>query len=74
MFCTPLAFAWLSAYLSDWIPGFTEKTALYGICGDLLLLSSLIVLGGDFWDKIRSLFVHDAETHFPQRISGEYEK
>ena len=31
----------------------------------LLLLASLFVLGGNFWDKIRSLFVHDAVAQFP---------
>jgi hypothetical protein len=30
----------------------------YAIGGDLLLLASLFVLGGDFWDKIRALFVY----------------
>jgi hypothetical protein len=23
------------------------------------------VLGGDFWDKVRALFVHDARALFP---------
>jgi len=27
------------------------------VTGDLMLLASLFVLGGDFWDKIRALFV-----------------
>ena len=31
-----------------------------------LLLASLFVLGGDFWDKVRSLFIHDAEVRFAQ--------
>jgi hypothetical protein len=26
--------------------------------GDLIFLVSLFVLGGDFWDKIRALFVY----------------
>jgi hypothetical protein len=28
----------------------------------LLLISSLFVLGGDFWDKVRALFVHAARV------------
>ena len=43
----------------------------YAVGGDLLLLSSLFPLGGDFWDKIRSLFVHDAEVHFPVVSAGK---
>jgi hypothetical protein len=33
---------------------------------DLLLFSSLFVLGGDFWDKIRGLFIHDAVVQIHQ--------
>jgi hypothetical protein len=30
-----------------------------------VLLISLFVLGGDFWDKLRALFVHSARAVFP---------
>jgi hypothetical protein len=33
--------------------------------GDLLLLSSFVILGGDFWDKVRALFVYGAKAQFP---------
>jgi len=39
------------------------KTVLSG----LLLLASLLVLGGDFWDKLRALFVRDAKVQFSDR-------
>lgn len=58
MFCAPLLFAWLSVYVGDYIPGYVQRPLIYAIAGDLLLVSSLFVLGGDFWDKIRALFVH----------------
>ncbi len=41
------------------------------ICGDILILASLLVLGGDFWDKIRSLFIHDIEVHFSQKPTSD---
>ena len=45
--------------MSDLIPGyFRERVHL---C-DLLLLVSLFVLGGDFWNKLRALFIHDAKA------------
>jgi len=66
MFCIPILFAWISIYAADYIPGFSQNPLPYAIGGDLLLLVSLFVLGGDFWDKIRALFVHDAEVHFSQ--------
>jgi len=58
MFCVPLLFAWLSIYAADYIPGYVHSPLPYAIAGDLLLLSSLFVLGGDFWDKLKGLFVY----------------
>ena len=65
MFCIPLVFAWLAIYFADLIPGFATNPLPYAIGGDLLLLASLFVLGGSFWDKLRALFVHDAVARFP---------
>jgi hypothetical protein len=65
MFCTPIVFGWVSIYTARWIPGFENKPFFFAVGGDLMLLASLFVLGGDFWDKVRSLFVHDAEARFP---------
>ena len=66
MFCIPILFSWVSIYLADYIPGFTQHPLPYAIGGDFLLLASLFVLGGSFWDKLRALFVHDAVTQFPE--------
>jgi hypothetical protein len=66
MFGTPLLFGWLSVYAAVAIPGFTQNPLPYALSGDLLLLASLFVLGGDFWDKIRSLFIHNAAVRFEQ--------
>ena len=30
------------------------------------IIIGLLVLGGDFWDKLRSLFVHGARARFPE--------
>ena len=66
MFCVPLLFAWVAVYAGDFIPGYSQNPLPYAIGGDLLLLVSLFVLGGDFWDKIRALFVCDAKVNFTQ--------
>lgn len=66
IFCVPLLFGWLSLYISEWAPGLLSYPLPFAIGGDVLILASLFFLGGDFWDKIRSLFIHDAEVHFPQ--------
>jgi hypothetical protein len=71
MFLLPVLFGWVSIYTARWIPGFENKPFLFAVGGDLMLLSSLFVLGGDFWDKVRSLFVHDAEARFPVVSEGD---
>ena len=65
MFSLPLLFAWLGPYISPYIPGYGTNRVLLSIVGDLLLVSSLFVLGGEFWDKVRGLFMHDARVQLP---------
>ena len=36
-----------------------------------MLIVSVFVLGGDFWDKLRALFVHGARAVFPDKGSQE---
>jgi len=67
MFFGPIVFGWVSIYAVAYLPGFTSNPFPYAISGDLLLLSGLFVLGGDFWDKLQSLFRHDAEAVFVDR-------
>ncbi|UCH84323.1 MAG: hypothetical protein JSW50_01140 [Candidatus Latescibacterota bacterium] len=65
MFVIPIVFGWLAPYLSHEIPGYDSHRLLYSIPGDLLLIASLFVLGGEFWDKLRALFIHGARAQFP---------
>ena len=65
LFCLPLLTAWLAPYVSDMIPRYGEYHLALAIAGDGLLILGLLVLGGDFWDKVRSLFVHKATATFP---------
>jgi len=60
MFALPLLFGWLGAYFIHRIPGYEIYRFPVNIAGDLLLVSSLFVLGGDFWVKIKALFIHNA--------------
>jgi len=55
---------------ADLIPMRHEHPRLVALAGDLLLLTSLFLLGGDFWDKLRSLFVRDAKAVFPKGNNG----
>jgi len=67
MFCVPFLFAWISVYTPDLFPGFVSHPVVWAVGGDTLLLTSLFVLGGDFWDKIRALFTYSARAEFSQR-------
>ncbi len=45
-------------YIWELVPVIKENLIYILISGDVLLIISLFVLGGDFWDKLRSLFVY----------------
>jgi hypothetical protein len=64
MFAVPIAFGWLAPYAADMVPSYQGNELTFAVVGDLFLLASLFVLGGDFWDKLRALFVHDAKALF----------
>ena len=65
MFLLPLLFGWLAPYAPQLLPGYEAHRFFVNFTGDLLLLTSLFVLGGDFWDKVRALFVYEAKAQFP---------
>ena len=44
---------------------------IYAVAGDVLLFISLFVLGGSFWDKLRSLFQHNAYVAIPDAPTGQ---
>jgi hypothetical protein len=65
MFLLPIALGWLAPYIGHELPGYGSRPLMYSVPGDLLLIASLFVLGGEFWDKLRALFVHGARARFP---------
>jgi hypothetical protein len=65
MFTLPVLFGWLGPYVSHYIPGYEANQFVVSAVGDLLFVSSLFVLGGDFWDKVRALFIYGAKAQFP---------
>jgi len=70
MFILPILYGWLAPYVQTIIPGYDFQGLIVNIIGDVMLVSSFFVLGGGFWDKIRSLFVHTASVKFPNPLSG----
>ena len=67
MFTLPLLVAWLGSYLGHHLPGFDRHPMFWHVGGDLMLVISLFVLGGEFWDKLRSLFLHRAYAVIPEK-------
>lgn len=65
LFCVPLVFGFIAPYLLIKINFYFDNIFLITLFSDLLLVISLFLLGGDFWDKLRSLFVHGATAKFP---------
>ena len=65
MFSLPLLLGFLGPYVGHLIPGYASHPVAFAVLGDALILASLLVLGGCFWDKLRALFVHDARAVFP---------
>ncbi|MFK5857198.1 MAG: hypothetical protein QM503_13795 [Bacteroidota bacterium] len=45
-------------YVWEFVPVIKDNMFYVLISGDVILVLSLFVLGGDFWDKLRSLFVY----------------
>jgi hypothetical protein len=62
MFCVPLISAMLEPYVDYLWPGLRPNLWQLQALGDLMLIASFFVLGGDFWNKIRALFVRTAKV------------
>ncbi len=60
MFCLPLISAMLEPYVDSIWPGLRPNLWQAQALGDLMLVASFFVLGGDFWNKVRALFVRTA--------------
>jgi hypothetical protein len=66
MLILPVFFALVEPYVGSYLGVTGQNRIVYALSGDALLLVSFFVLGGDFWDKVRALFVHSAKAHFAQ--------
>lgn len=67
LFMLPLIYAWLEPYIRDLNPWLQNNHMIFNVTGDLLFMSSLYILGGEFWGKLRSLLQYDAKAQFPEQ-------
>jgi hypothetical protein len=65
MLFLPLAVSLLEPYLTLLLPPGRLPHWLYGAVGDTLFLLSFFVLGGEFWDKVKALFIYEARAVLP---------
>jgi hypothetical protein len=54
-------FAYSTYYAPDRIPGYAEYRVVMNLIADFLFIVTLFVLGGDFWEKLRGLFLYDVK-------------
>jgi len=74
MFISTLVFGIIEPYAGHLIPGHDSYPRVFAMGGDILLVSSFFVLGGDFWDKLRSLFIHEAKAQLPLSSQTDEDK
>ena len=65
MFCLPLISGWLEPYVDALAPGLRPNLWQLQLLGDLMFVTSFFVLGGNFWAKVRALFVRTAVVADP---------
>jgi len=65
VFFLPIFWGWLAPYFSEFVST-QEYNLTIAVAGDLLLLAGLLLLGGEFWEKLRSLFLYRAVVRLPE--------
>ncbi len=66
MFILPFIPNYILAYAPNLFPDAYMVRSIIHFFFDLVFISSLFVLGGDFWDKLRALFIYTAKAKFDQ--------
>jgi hypothetical protein len=63
--CLLLLIGFFEPYMTDLLPkSLHDNRLVYASVADALFAVNLILLGGDFWDKLRALFVYQAKARF----------
>jgi hypothetical protein len=62
LFCLPLISAFLEPYVDSFWPGLRPNLWQLQLLGDLMLIGSFFVLGANFWEKMRALFIRSARV------------
>jgi hypothetical protein len=65
MFLLPVVPTYIQGYAPHLLPDSSPMRLYVNIGADVMFLTSLFLLGGDFWNKLRSLFIYEARAEFP---------
>jgi len=71
LFVLPFLPNYMISFMPHLIPISLQARYITIIASDVVFLSSLFVLGGDFWDKLRALFIYKAKARFEQEPEKE---
>ena len=74
LFILPITVGMLLPYLGVFFPFFVTHLLWFVIPSDIMLFISLFVLGGHFWDKLRSLFVRNSRAVMVEKDVGRETK
>jgi hypothetical protein len=66
LFCIPVIPTYIMAYAPMFFSQIFYVRVILNISFDVVFIASLFVLGGDFWDKLKALFVFSAKVSFPK--------
>ncbi len=69
LFVLPLITWYPLAYAPQILPLNSDLRLAICLVSDICFWSSLFVLGGDFWDKLRALFIYEAKIVLPPAVS-----
>lgn len=65
IFCILLTLGIIDPYVSDFFPAYLKQNhRLYISFADAVFVINFFIIGGDFWDKLRALFVYEARANF----------
>ena len=71
LFVLPFLPNYMISFMPHLIPISLQTRYIIIIASDVVFLSSLFVLGGDFWDKLRALFIYTAKAKFEKEPEKE---
>jgi len=70
LFCLPVIPTYIMAYAPLFFSQIFYVRVILNISFDVIFIVSLFVLGGDFWDKLKALFIFSARASFPEEESN----